>query len=106
MKAELVVRSRGSRGKVLTVPNGAQVLVGRGANVGFHLREEGVSRNHCALENRGQRLIVTDLGSTNGTCINNTPVLSGYLHHGDTLRLGLAVLEVAEASVLGHQIVA
>lgn len=62
--------------------------------MGFHLREDGVSRNHAIIENRGDRLIVTDLGSTNGVRINDTPVLSGYLVHGDSLRLGLALMEV------------
>jgi len=53
--------------------------------------EHGVSRAHCMVQRRGTRLVVIDLGSTNGTFLNDQPVLPYQEHilaHGDRLILG------------------
>ena len=48
-----------------------------------------VSSHHCELRLGDGGLIVKDLGSTNGTFINDQPVAAeGVLHPGDILRLG------------------
>lgn len=49
-----------------------------------------VSRAHAALRRLGQRYLLCDLGSTNGTYLNGQPVEGEVpLHHGDLIRLGL-----------------
>jgi ribosomal protein L37E len=51
----------------------------------------GVSRQHCKLERRGIQLYVADLGSTNGTYLNNkrlAPFQDQMIGHGDRLILG------------------
>jgi pSer/pThr/pTyr-binding forkhead associated (FHA) protein len=53
--------------------------------------EHGISRKHCQLERRGSRLIITDLGSTNGTYLNGSRIAPHTAHtvaHGDRLILG------------------
>lgn len=94
MKAELVVRNGGSRGKVLTLAEGSHVIVGRSSSAHFQLRDEGVSRNHCLIENQQDRIVVTDMGSTNGTLVNSARVRSGYLRQGDLLQLGNVMVDV------------
>jgi hypothetical protein len=59
--------------------------------------ENGVSRQHCSLQRRGNRLIVTDLGSTNGTYLDNErlpPYQDHFVCHGDRLTLGRLHLQV------------
>jgi hypothetical protein len=59
--------------------------------------EHGVSRAHCMVQRRGTRLVVIDLGSTNGTFLNDQPVLpyqERILAHGDRLILGTLHLEL------------
>lgn len=59
--------------------------------------EKGVSSQHCALERRDDHLIVTDLGSTNGTYVNGqrldalSPVI---VRDGAELRLGKLTLNI------------
>jgi hypothetical protein len=51
----------------------------------------GVSRQHCKFERRGDRLFVTDLGSTNGTYYNDkrlAPFVDQVVSHGDRLIIG------------------
>ena len=50
-----------------------------------------VSRRHAKLSVAGEALQVEDLGSTNGTAVNGTPLKAGApiaLHAGSKLRLG------------------
>jgi hypothetical protein len=57
----------------------------------FQAHHHGVSRRHCLLERRDERLLVTDLGSTNGTYLNEKRLLPQnplQIAHGDRLILG------------------
>ncbi|MBU0703230.1 MAG: FHA domain-containing protein [Chloroflexi bacterium] len=52
---------------------------------------EGVSRNHARIYQRDKRLFVEDIGSVNGTYLNNRriiPHLPYPLQQGNTLQLG------------------
>ncbi|MGD0172978.1 MAG: FHA domain-containing protein [Anaerolineales bacterium] len=63
----------------------------------FGAHEKGVSRLHCHLRFEGESLLAIDLGSANGTFINDIRVLPehpGMLSDGDILRLGNLVIEV------------
>ncbi|MDP1825357.1 MAG: sigma 54-interacting transcriptional regulator [Archangium sp.] len=50
--------------------------------------EPTVSRFHCEVRIEAQRVLVRDLGSTNGTFIDGVRVREGYLKSGARLRLG------------------
>lgn len=60
-------------------------------------REEGVSREHARVLARDNRILIQDLGSSNGTYINGDPVSEDdpkRLRDGDELRLGYLNLQV------------
>ncbi len=51
----------------------------------------GVSRLHALLKRDGKRVVVMDLGSSNGTYVNGkrlTPQTERLLNHGDVVALG------------------
>ncbi|MCC7511759.1 MAG: FHA domain-containing protein [Anaerolineae bacterium] len=51
----------------------------------------GVSRMHALIKREGRRVIVMDLGSSNGTYVNGkrlTPQTERLLNHGDVVALG------------------
>lgn len=57
----------------------------------------GVSRRHAALFPKHNRVILRDLGSSNGTYINGRRLLQGQdyrVRHGDTLTIGKLQLQV------------
>ncbi len=63
----------------------------------FGAHEKGVSRLHCHLRFEGDSLLAIDLGSANGTFVNDKRVLPDHpaiLSDGDILRLGNLIIEV------------
>jgi diguanylate cyclase (GGDEF)-like protein len=62
--------------------------IGRDGDCDICIQDGSVSRCHARVEADGLGARVTDLGSTNGTFINNVPVSRGELKDGDYLRAG------------------
>jgi pSer/pThr/pTyr-binding forkhead associated (FHA) protein len=57
------------------------------------LARSDVSRMHCRIDVEGDRLIVADLSSTNGTFINDQRIAAPTrLYAGDRLRVGSFIL--------------
>jgi hypothetical protein len=51
-------------------------IVGRSANADIRVKDNRVSREHCALELKGEKVYVVDLGGGNGTWIGSTRILA------------------------------
>lgn len=64
------------------------MVVGRGHDAQFRLPDTGVSRRHLEITWDGRTARLADLGSTNGTTVNGTPVQSWQLVDGDVVRVG------------------
>ncbi len=67
-------------------------VVGRGQDAQFRLPDTGVSRRHLEITWDGQVAMLADLGSTNGTTVNGTPVQTWQLADGDVVRVGHSAL--------------
>jgi hypothetical protein len=76
------------RGNAFDVPAGRSTL-GRTPTAAITIEDGSVSRTHAELMRTGTRVVLTDLGSTNGTRVNNQP-LDGprELRDGDVVRIG------------------
>jgi DNA-binding NtrC family response regulator len=83
-------------GRVVTVDGTlpSRVLVGKSPACSVTLPGHEISRRHLALEVVGRRLHVLDLGSTNGTFVNELQVTDAWLVGGERLRVGATTLEV------------
>ncbi len=68
--------------------NGAPVVLGRGEDCEVPIDEQSVSRRHARVELGTDAFIVADLQSTNGTFVNDAPVIRAKLADGDYLRVG------------------
>ena len=91
---ELIIRSGKHQGKKLTLPD-SDVTIGRGDECQIKLATEDVSRQHCILRSTPQGLVLSDLGSSNGTLVNDVRIDSErLLIPGDMVRIGPIILEV------------
>jgi DNA-binding CsgD family transcriptional regulator len=75
------------------VVEGRQVL-GRSPCCDFRLNHPTVSSRHAELLLRGESLCIRDLGSRNGTYIEDLRIERSRLDVGQLLRLGLVTLQV------------
>jgi predicted component of type VI protein secretion system len=75
------------------------VDIGRDASLPLHLDDDTqVSRRHARVSAQGGQAVVEDLGSTNGTYVNEQPIHSPRtIGPGDTIRIGLTVMELRSA---------
>jgi hypothetical protein len=66
----------------------AGATLGRG-DVEIRLEDPFASTRHARIERQGSVTVIEDLGSTNGTYLNEQPLLGPQpLHHGDRIRIG------------------
>ncbi|MDF0529373.1 DUF3662 and FHA domain-containing protein [Tsukamurella sp. 8F] len=63
-------------------------VIGRGQDAQFRLPDTGVSRRHVEIRWDGYAAVLNDLGSTNGTSVNDVPVTNWELADGDRIRVG------------------
>lgn len=88
MRVNLVVASGVHQGKTIAIP-GPQFVIGR--DPACHLRpaSPAISKKHTAIFIREGKLYVRDLGSTNGTFVNEELITADQeVAHGDRLKVG------------------
>jgi hypothetical protein len=67
-------------------------VIGRGDQANMRLPDVGISRRHARLDFDGAQVVLTDLGSTNGTMVNGQRVSAVALNPGDMIQLGTTTL--------------
>ena len=65
-----------------------ETVIGRGSQADIQVIDEGISRKHAALRLEGDRVVIRDLGSTNGTFVNGEKIDSHALRDGDKIQVG------------------
>jgi diguanylate cyclase (GGDEF)-like protein len=78
-------------GRRFTLP-GPEHVVGRLPELDVSVEEDGVSRQHARLRRMGEHWYLEDLGSTNGSFVNDERITQKALRDGDMLRFGTAIL--------------
>lgn len=79
------------------------LLIGRDDRADIILADSGVSRRHAELFRREHEYAIRDLGSTNGTLVNGTPVQEHSLTSGDTIRVGSFIFRFLSADSVETQ---
>ncbi len=68
------------------------VTIGREEGNSLQLNDERVSRFHVKIQEDQDKIVLTDLESTNGTKVNGEDIQLRILRHGDIISLGRSVL--------------
>jgi pSer/pThr/pTyr-binding forkhead associated (FHA) protein len=80
-------------GRVHPLSTGS-VRIGRELTAEISIQDPSISRLHVLLKWNGSSYDVTDIGSTNGSAVNNEPLVPNHpvtLHEGDVLHLATSV---------------
>lgn len=71
-----------------------ETLIGRDAGCHIHIPDSSVSHRHARIYHSDGEWYVEDLGSTNGTYVNDRPLTRPVvLRPGDTVAIGRSMLE-------------
>src|ERR1051325_5495894 len=94
--ARLIFRdSQGREGTVELSPT-ETVFVGRGLECAIRTDDGMVSRRHAQFRMENGRFVVEDLGSANGTHLNNTRVQKQAIGHADVIQCGSLVIRFVD----------
>jgi diguanylate cyclase (GGDEF)-like protein len=74
------------------------LIVGRSSKCDVQVDQESVSRNHAKIINTGKTIILRDLGSTNGTYVNDELIDEYVLHDGDLVKIGRTIFKFLAGS--------
>ena len=78
-------------------------VIGRRRDCDLCVPNAGVSRCHCLLTRRDGQVFVEDMGSLNGTFINEERVREARpVHDGDVLRLGYVIFKAGVPAPADH----
>ena len=70
-----------------------RVIIGRLGESDIVLADPGVSRRHAEVRAEDGQYVIADLGSTNGTMVNESTVGERILQEGDRITVGKTILE-------------
>ena len=68
-------------------------IVGRDSKCDLRICEQAVSRQHAKFERTANGFTVTDLGSTNGTWVNEKKIQTRILRSGNRVRMGSRIFK-------------
>ena len=76
----------------------APTRIGRDSDNEIVLDDPGVSRRHARLERRQQKIVVMDVGSKNGTLLNDRELTQVVeLENGDRIKIGATIFKYLSA---------
>jgi len=78
-----------------------EMVIGRSRYADIHISERALSQQHCKLTRHGEHHRLFDLGSTNGTFVNDMRVQQADLRPGDVIRTGETVFTYMSGSQAG-----
>ncbi len=91
---KLIVKQGGSSREVPLTKE--TVSIGRTPENDIELKDSLISRKHTSVVRKGERWVVYDLGSSNGTFVNKERVEMKPLDNGDVIRVGESEIQFVD----------
>jgi diguanylate cyclase (GGDEF)-like protein len=73
--------------------NAPSLVIGRSSKCDIQIDQESISRNHTKIVNTGKSILIRDLGSTNGTYVNDEPIDEYVMRDGDLIKVGRTIFK-------------
>ncbi|MBW2453504.1 MAG: diguanylate cyclase [Deltaproteobacteria bacterium] len=86
-RAYLIVLAGADVGKMFKLDQG-ETVIGRSHRADIRLEDDSISRLHVKVTLQGTKVLIEDLGSSNGTLVNEARISGRALGDGDKIRLG------------------
>lgn len=98
----LILIRGGLQGKKFTLSGNTRFLVGRDKSVEIQVDDANVSRQHAQITREGDKVFIEDMGSRNGTFVNDENIGTDRreLMKEDMIKLGSTVLKYLPAGQL------
>ena len=97
--SKLVILNQGMAGRTFELII-ERTTVGRVEDNTFQIADGSVSSHHAEILLQGSEILIRDLGSTNGTFINNEKITETVLKPGQTLRFGQVELKIDDGKAV------
>jgi hypothetical protein len=91
------------QGTSVPLPDGGEVLIGRESDLDVVLQEDMVSRKHAKFVVKGDEILLSDLGSTNGTFVNGQKVKRAKVGEGDRVLVGTSLMKVVRSEATAEE---
>ncbi len=96
----LVVLIKTPNGALVDVPLfGSTVVVGRSSKADIKIDDTLISGRHFSIEYKNNAVFYKDLGSTNGSFLNNSKIINVQLRVGDKIKFGNSTLFIDESKL-------
>ncbi len=69
------------------------IIIGRSSKADIQIDQESVSRNHAKIVNTGKQILIRDLGSTNGTYVNDELIDEHVLQDREFIKIGRTIFK-------------
>ncbi len=96
VRGRVLWRDREGRDGALDLDPQGTVFVGRGAECAIRTDDAMVSRRHAQIRFDGQRYVIEDLGSANGTLVNGQRIQKQALGNSDMIQCGPVTIRFVE----------
>lgn len=93
MNVSLVTIGKGGSRKDFPVA-GPAIVIGRKVDADLRIPKPEVSRAHCEIMVNGNKVSLRDLGSSNGTFVNDRKVAQATLKAGDRVKVGPVIFVI------------
>ena len=96
-EACLVVIYGDELGRKFSLDQGT-INVGRSSRADIQIDQDSVSRHHAKIDHTSGLFVLTDLGSTNGTYVNDSLIDEHSLRDGDFIKIGRTIFKFLSGS--------
>ena len=83
--------------------NGTETYIGRDESCDITIQDSSISRKHAQISLKNGQYVVTDLGSTNGTYVNEKRVHTAIVEPGDRVQFGGFIFKFMAANHIEMQ---